>query len=152
MNSQGSTVIVFLGLITLGVYVATCFPQYFTARTYQANGQVILKSKKRNFSTQLHAYQSQKKPVFVESVEWVASSHDEVPKVAVVNSSNQRPECLTWYIVKKGDTQWAVASRYSKHSDKKHWLKSMRWVSRKGVGDTSMNIGESVCIEWAASI
>ena len=132
--------------------MAICFPQYFSERTYQTNGKVILKRNKRTISAQLNAYQSQKKPVFRETVELVASPHDEVSKVAIVNSSSQRPECLTWYKVKKGDTQWSVASRYSKHSDKKHWLKSMRWVSRKGVGDTSMSIGESVCIEWAMSI
>lgn len=142
-SQQGSAVIFFLGLIVLGFFVAFCFPQYYSERTYQANTKVILKGNKRAISAQLPVHQVQN-----QVNEWLTSSSGEVSRVFPHNSQSHRPDCITWYKVKKGDTQWAIASRYSKHLDKKSWLKSMRWVSRKGVGDTSMSVGESVCVEW----
>jgi len=152
MNSQGSAVIVFLSLITIGVLAALCYPQYFSERTYQANAKAIFKgNNKKTIGGQI-SVRGQKKPIVGEVIDSVTPSYDEASKVAPYNSSNRRPDCLNWYKVKKGDTQWSVAVRYSKNVDKKDWLKSMRWVSRKGVGDTSMSIGESVCIEWGLVI
>lgn len=65
--------------------------------------------------------------------------------------SNQRPACLKWHKVRRGETQWKLADHYAGRTNKWLWIKSMRWVSRKSVGDSLLKSGESVCVNWRRS-
>jgi len=64
----------------------------------------------------------------------------------------QRPACLKWHRARKGETQWKLARYYAGRANKWHWLKAMRWASRKGANDTVLKVGESVCVNWRRSV
>lgn len=66
--------------------------------------------------------------------------------------SNQRPACLKWHKARRGETQWKLARHYAGRANKWHWLKAMRWASRKSAGDTVLKIGESVCVNWRRTV
>lgn len=59
-----------------------------------------------------------------------------------------RPHCVKWHTVRDGENQWIIARTFSQHTDHSRWIKSMRWVSRKSVGDADLKAGESVCVSW----
>jgi len=63
-------------------------------------------------------------------------------------AANQRPACLKWHRARKGETQWKLARHYAGRANKWHWLKAMRWASRKGANDSVLKIGETVCVNW----
>ena len=65
-----------------------------------------------------------------------------------VTDTSDRPSCVKWHKVRKGDTQWGIANRYDDHDNHWQWIKSMRWVSRKSEGDEDIKTGESVCVVW----
>jgi len=66
--------------------------------------------------------------------------------------SNQRPACLKWHKARRGETQWKLARHYAGRANKWHWLKAMRWASRKGANDSVLKIGESVCVNWRRAV
>ena len=67
-------------------------------------------------------------------------------------ASVQRPACLKWHRVRRGETQWKLARHYAGRGDKWHWIKAMRWVSRKSAGDSVLKAGESVCVNWRRAV
>ena len=67
-------------------------------------------------------------------------------------ASQQRPACLKWHRARRGETQWKLARHYAGRANKWHWMKSMRWVSRKGANDSVLKVGESVCVNWRRSV
>ena len=67
------------------------------------------------------------------------------------SSNSDRPSCLKWYRVRRGDTQWSIAQRFTVNTDKNQWIRSMRWVSRKSQGDADLKEGESICVNWGRS-
>lgn len=122
MSSQLTALISFVVLGIIGLYVVLCFPQIVPGASLQServNG-VVSRSKKNSFKVAL-------------------------PQAS---KSGQRPNCLGWHKVVTGDTQWSIAQRFSKQPGQWQWIKSMRWVSRKSVGDEDLKAGESVCVVW----
>ena len=69
-----------------------------------------------------------------------------------IETKGGRPVCLKWHTVGKGETQWVLGKRYSSHNDTWQWIKSMRWISRKSLGDEDLKAGESVCVSWASQV
>ena len=67
-------------------------------------------------------------------------------------TSKQRPACLKWHRARKGETQWKLARHYAGRADKWHWMKSMRWVSKKSTNDSVLKVGELVCVNWRKSV
>ena len=67
-------------------------------------------------------------------------------------TSQQRPVCLKWHKARKGETQWKLARHYAGRANKWHWMKAMRWVSRKNANDSVLRVGESVCVNWRRGV
>jgi len=65
------------------------------------------------------------------------------------NRQGERPSCMQWHTVTQGENQWVIARQYAPHTNRSRWIKSMRWVSRKSVGDEDLKAGESVCVRWS---
>ena len=63
-------------------------------------------------------------------------------------ASQQRPACLKWHKARPGETQWKLARHYAGRANKWHWMKAMRWVSRKSADDSVLRVGETVCVNW----
>ena len=66
----------------------------------------------------------------------------------ITRYSGQRPRCEKRYRVRQSDTQWSIAERFATQADKNQWIRSMRWVSGKQIGDTRLAIGELLCVGW----
>lgn len=75
--------------------------------------------------------------------------HQRQPQRQV--ASNQRPACLKWHRARRGETQWKLARHYAGRANKWHWMKAMRWASRKGANDSVLKVGETVCVNWRRS-
>ncbi|RVU85474.1 hypothetical protein EOL70_05880 [Leucothrix sargassi] len=73
-------------------------------------------------------------------------------QVAAAPRQSSRPRCLRWHTVQRGQTQWFLAKAYNNMRDKQQWLKGMRWISGKRAGDTSLRVGESVCVRWVKTV
>ena len=67
-------------------------------------------------------------------------------------ASDQRPACLKWHRARRGETQWKLARHYAGRANKWHWMKAMRWVSKKNVNDSVLKVGELVCVNWRRSV
>lgn len=117
--------IAFLILAVFGLYILSCNPDFSTGirNTHAANIRV------------------NKASIYVDNRSVRVSRY---PKVRGGN----RPNCLKWYRVSRGDTQWSLAQRFTSQKDKNQWLRSMRWISHKSVGDEDIKAGESVCVTW----
>jgi hypothetical protein len=88
--------------------------------------------------------------VYRDVVVLIGNSKTEIPSVPsqALTKDDSRPSCYKWHTVNAGETQWVIARQYAQHADKGRWIKSMRWVSRKSVGDDDLKAGESVCVGW----
>lgn len=63
-------------------------------------------------------------------------------------SPRLQQSCLKWHAVSSGENQWVIARRYGPKTDRLRWLRNMRLASGKRLDDTSLKIGESICVGW----
>ena len=67
-------------------------------------------------------------------------------------AQSRKPVCKRWHKVKRGQTQWFLAQAYNNRKDKQQWMKGMRWLSGKHAWDTSLKVGESICVSWTRTV
>lgn len=114
-----------VGLLIIGFYLIFCSPGFLSGK----GGLSYVQAGNINISRSTVSIYQEASPI-------------------ITRYDGQRPPCKKRYRVLQGDTQWSISERFATQADKHQWIRSMRWVSGKQIGDTRLAIGELLCVGW----